>query len=77
MTKKDNTDLATRIITKLATVNKIETGIEVNAIDAIGFRHVSEAKSEKKAVEEAIELLSLEFDNGNITLSSSWEKDNL
>lgn len=78
---KDTTKLANRIVTEKAILDK-QTGVDgtsgymVNLIAVVGWLQWYEG-SKKTATENAIKDLSTLLEDGTISLSDSWEKDNL
>lgn len=76
MSKRDNKDLAERIVSQLGSCVKLEDGRYRADVDIIPlFPEVNE--TEKKARNTLAAQIASELNSGNLDLSDSWVEDNL
>lgn len=72
-----NKNLARKIIEQKATITKHENGTDIDLISVIGARHESHYKTKAKAIDEAVEVVGGMLERQELSLSDTWEKDNL
>jgi hypothetical protein len=73
-----NTEIAEKIVTRLAEITHVGDGWRFNLLNAIGYDFViGGVKTEKTATKDAISLIAQELKDGNLVLSEGWTKVNI
>lgn len=68
-----NFELAQRIVQQKAEVVKWDNGYDIDLMAVAGFRHESQLKTKKAAIEEASKLLASELESGSLVLADDFE----